>query len=82
MKKHAPRTLADIAKEIATDADKFTITFPQDLKVRCQLETQLQGGWELRRVEYCGELSRRWGKTERNAGMTEVHDAVEDAKVD
>lgn len=29
----APSSLADIAKEIATDADKFTISFPQDLKV-------------------------------------------------
>lgn len=31
--KLAPNSLADIAKEIATDADKFTISFPQDLKV-------------------------------------------------
>lgn len=34
MKKLAPQNLADIAKEIATDADKFTISFPQDLKVK------------------------------------------------
>lgn len=33
VKKLAPSSLADIAKEIATDADKFTISFPQDLKV-------------------------------------------------
>lgn len=36
MKKLAPSSLADIAKEIATDADKFTISFPQDLKVTRQ----------------------------------------------
>ncbi|CAN0583970.1 unnamed protein product, partial [Ectocarpus sp. 12 AP-2014] len=34
VKKLAPSSLADIAKEIATDADKFTISFPQDLKAR------------------------------------------------
>ncbi|CAM9771128.1 unnamed protein product [Sphacelaria rigidula] len=33
VKKLAPASLADIAKEIATDADKFTISFPMDLKV-------------------------------------------------
>lgn len=36
VKKLAPQNLADVAKEIATDADKFTISFPQDLKVTLQ----------------------------------------------
>lgn len=40
MKKLAPSSLADIAKEIATDADKFTISFPQDLKVSHEMTTE------------------------------------------
>lgn len=48
MKKLAPASLADIAKEIATDADKFTISFPQDLKVRNQPRTNtLFHLWQL-----------------------------------
>ena len=37
VKKLAPGSLSDILKEVATDADKFTIQFPQDLKVSLAL---------------------------------------------
>lgn len=33
VRKLAPGSIIDLMKEITTDADKFTITFPQDLKV-------------------------------------------------
>lgn len=39
VKKLAPGSLSDILKEVATDADKFTIQFPQDLKVSLALAT-------------------------------------------
>ena len=42
VKKLAPSSLADIAKEIATDADKFTISFPQDLKVTSRSDSNFR----------------------------------------
>lgn len=40
VKKLAPGSLSDILKEVATDADKFTIQFPQDLKVRSSFDNK------------------------------------------
>lgn len=34
LQKQGPRNLSDIFKEITTDADEFSMIFPQDLKVR------------------------------------------------
>lgn len=44
VKKLAPGSFADILKEVATDADKFTIQFPQDLKVKLADELRLLKG--------------------------------------
>lgn len=54
VKKLAPNSLADIAKEIATDADKFTISFPQDLKASIALLCEGEGGDSSRSMVWDG----------------------------